>query len=248
MKILKSIIAILSSKFVGFSMLLLLPIMCNTDVKAEEEQYFPPAIGPTLGYKGAVNGFTNPQGRKNAFAINNVPDVGLSIYVPLDLIYNLGLYFDVLYNTNTYLMKYNYDGNTEIYANKDRMRYSYFTIAPSFNQSGFMLGFSYNIPVSADWEGTNINTDKLDNVFEIRAGYSYPLYFDEVGRLNIYINASYALNGIYKNFERDDPLSKIVPANPPQIITNYYNPRPAGIQIGMSFLFNIIKLPPDYYQ
>ena len=217
-------------------------------VKAQEERYFPPALGLTFAYKGGVNGFTNPLGRKNGIALNNIPDAGITTYLPLDFIYNLGMYIDLMYNTNTFLMKYNYDGIEKKYANSDRMRFSYFSISPTFNHSGFNLGFNLGIPVSADWEGVIIANSKLNNLIEVRAGYSYPLYFDEVGRLNLFINASYALNGVYKNFVQDDPLKNTVPAYPPQIITNYYNPRPASIQIGVQFLFNLIRLPDEYYE
>ena len=215
---------------------------------ARQERYFPPALGPTVAYKGGVNGFTNPQGRKNGIAFNNIPDVGITTYIPLDLIFNLGLYLDFMYNTNTFLMKYNYNPNKNDYMNKDRMRFSYFSISPTFNHAGFTIGFNYGMPVSADWEGVNIATSKLNNLIEIKAGYNYPIYFDEVGRLNLFINASYALNGVYKNFKEDDPLRNVSPAIPPQIITNYYNPRPASIQIGVNFLFNLIQLPEEYYE
>jgi hypothetical protein len=215
---------------------------------SQEEKYFPPSIGPTMAYCASVNGFTNPQGRKNGFALNNIPDAGITLYLPLDYIYNLGLYFDFQYTTSTYLMKYGYDGAKEEYSIKDRMRFSYFSISPSFSHAGFMLGFSYKIPVSADWEGVTIGKGKLENIFEIKAGYTYPLYNDEVGRLNVFLNASYALSGIYKDFKNDDPLRTIVPSTDAnQIITNYYNPRPATIQLGFSFLFNLINLPEDYY-
>ena len=216
--------------------------------KAQQEKYFPPAIGPTFAYKGGINGFTNPLGRKNGIAINNIPDVGITTYIPLDLIFNLGLYVDLMYNTNTFLMKYDYNSIENDYMNKDRMRFSYFAISPTFNHAGFTLGFNLGIPVSADWEGISIATSKLNNLIEVKAGYSYPIYFDEVGRLNLFINASYALNGVYRNFKEDDPLKNTVPAIPPQIITNYYNPRPASIQIGVNFLFNLIKLPEEYYE
>ena len=220
----------------------------TTSLKALEERYFPPALGPTFAYKGGINGFTNPWGRKNGIAINNIPDVGVTAYVPLDFIFNLGLYVDLMYNTNTFLMQYDYNVAQNDYMNKDRMRFSYFTISPTFNHVGFTVGFNLGIPVSADWEGFNIPTSKLNKLVEIKAGYSYPLYFDEIGRLNLFINASYALNGVYQNFQKDDPLKNTVLAVPPQIITNYYNPRPAGIQIGLNFLFNLIQLPEEYYE
>ena len=234
--------------FIGVLLTFFLFSGYTTSLKAFEERYFPPALGPTFAYKGGVNGFTNPQGRKNGIAINNIPDVGVTAYIPLDFIFNLGLYLDLMYNTNTFLMQYNFSGIDNDYANKDRMRFSYFSISPTFNHAGFTVGFNLGIPVSADWEGFNIPASKLNKLMEIKAGYSYPIYFDEIGRLNLFINASYALNGVYKNFKQDDPLKNIVLAVPPQIITNYYNPRPAGIQIGVNFLFNLIQLPDEYYE
>lgn len=216
-------------------------------LSAQEEKYFPPEVGLSIGYKCAVNGFPNPQGRKNGMAFNNVPDIGITSYIPLDFVYNLGLYIDVGYNTNTFLMKYNYDPDSEKYLTQDRMRFSYVSISPTFSHCGFKFGFNIGFPISADWEGLNINTDKLKNVIELKVGYTYPLYYDRVGRLNIFLNATYSFNGIYDNFVKNDPLKNIVPAMGNQIITNYYNPRPAGIQVGFNFLFNLIELPDEYY-
>ena len=228
---------------------LILVLFCISSIKltAQEEQYFPPELGLSIGYKCAINGFPNPQGRKNGFAFNNVPDVGITTYIPLDFEYNLGLYLDIGYNTNSFLMKYNYDADTKNYLTQDRMRFSYITISPTFSHCGIKLGFSVGFPVSADWIGININTDKLQNIIELKAGYTHPLYYDKVGRLNIFFNASYALNGVYTDFVNNDPLKNVVPALGNQIITNYYNPRPASIQLGLNFLFNLIELPDEYY-
>ena len=228
--------------------LFLLLLCCSTlDLLAQEEQYFPPEVGLSIGYKCAINGFPNPQGRKNGIAFNNVPDVGLTAYVPLDFTYNLGLYVDLGYNTNTFLMKYNYNAEKNQYLTHDRMRFSYVSFSPTFSHCGFKLGFSIGFPVSADWKGIDINTSKLKNVVELKAGYTYPLYYDRVGRLNIFLNATYSLNGVFDNFVENDPLKNTVPAVGGQIITNYYNPRPAGIQLGLNFLFNLIELPDEYY-
>ena len=229
------------------TLFLMLLVFSTLNLLAQEEQYFPPELGLSIGYKCAVNGFPNPQGRKNGIAFNNVPDVGLTGYVPLDFVYNLGLYVDLGYNTNTFLMKYNYDADSKSYLTQDRMRFSYISFSPTFSHCGFKLGFSVGFPISADWEGVNIRTSNLRNVIELKAGYTYPLYYDRVGRLNVFFNASYALHGIYNDFVKDDPLRNTVPAMGGQIITNYYNPRPASIQIGLNFLFNLIELPDEYY-
>lgn len=232
-----------------FLLCFLLLVYCTSlKAEADEEKYFPPALGPIFAYKGGVNGFNNPLGRKNGIAINNIPDVGISAYVPLDFIFNLGLYIDLMYNTNSFLMKYNYNHEENNYTNQDKMQFSYFTVSPTFNHSGFILGFNVNVPVSANWEGVNISTSKLTTLLEVKVGYSHPVYFDKVGRLNLFINVSYALNGVYQDFVKDDPLRSVVPAVSPQIITNYYNPRPAGMQIGVNFLFNLIQLPDEYYE
>jgi hypothetical protein len=243
----KNIYIMLKKYVISLSLFLMLFGISTNNLLSQEEQYFPPEIGLTLGYKCAVNGFPNPQGRKNGMAFNNIPDAGLTAYIPLDFTYNLGLYIDIGYNTNTFLMKYNYEPDTKEYLTRDRMRFSYISISPTFNHNGFKLGFAVGIPISADWEGVNINTNKLQNIIELKAGYTYPLYFDRVGRLNIFLNATYALNGIYNDFVKDDPLKNIVPATGNQIITNYYNPRPATIQLGLSFLFNLVELPDEYY-
>jgi hypothetical protein len=46
------------------------------------------------------------------------------------------------------------------------------------------------------------------------------------------------LTGIYKDYGKDDPLSKLAPAIPPDVITNKYNPHPASVSLGMNWLFN----------
>ena len=253
MKIIKILVDILGNKKQKKQKLLFKIMMLfsfihfnSLQLQAEEEKYYPPALGPIIGHKGGVNGFTNPEGRKNGIAINNIPDVGASLYIPLDFVYNIGMYVDLTFNTNTFLMRYNYSQND--YSNNDRMQFSYISLSPVFNHAGFTIGFNFGIPVAADWKGINIPTSKLNNIVEIRAGYSYPLYFDDVGRLNLFVNLSYSLNGVFTDFSKDDPLKNIVPAIPPQVITNYYNPRPATIQIGVNFLFNLIELPDEYYE
>jgi hypothetical protein len=153
-----------------------------------------------------------------------------------------------MFNTNSFISKYDFSESKNDYLSKDKMRFSYFIIAPSFNHLGFKIGMSIGIPVSADWEGRNINTNVLNTLYEVKAGYTYPLYFDQLGRLNVFVTVGYALNGIFKNYIKDDPIATTVPAIPPQIITNYYNPRPATIQIGFNFLFNVIELPDEYYE
>ena len=138
----------------GLVSLLLISFFCvlinNHILRSAIEQYFPPAVGPTIGYKAGINGFTPPQGRKNGFAINNIPDVGLSAYIPLDFYYDLGLYLDLMYNTNSFISKYDFSEQLNDYASKDRMRFSYFTVSPTFNHLGFKLGFAIGVPISAD--------------------------------------------------------------------------------------------------
>lgn len=229
--------------------LLLVTLLINSpQLQAREEQYYPPALGPVIGHKAGVNAFPNPLGRKNGIAVNNIPDFGASLYVPLDFVYNIGMYVDLTFNTNTFLMRYNFNAAQEDYFDNDRMQFSYLCLSPVFNHAGFMIGFNFGIPVAANWKGINIATSKLKNIIEIKFGYNYPVYFDDVGRLNLFANISYSLNGIFTDFSKDDPLKHAVPAISPQIITNYYNPRPAGIQIGVNFLFNLIDLPEEYYE
>ena len=221
---------------------------CLQNLFAKETDYFPPALGPTLSWEGGVNGITTPRGRKNGFTMNKIPNAGLTLYLPLSLDWNLGLNLDLTYNNHSFLMKYNYNSKKEEYMDKDRFQFNYVSIAPTFNHSGFNIGFSFGIPVGGIYEGIDIPAVQLNNLWEVKAGWTYPIYYDETGKLNFYISANYALNGVYKNFTQDDPLRDIVPAIEPQTITNYYNPRPAGVQIGFNFLFSLIILPDEYYE
>lgn len=226
--------------------LVALLIVATSHTKAEEIKYYPPSIGPLLGWQAGTNGFTPPDGRKNDMALSEIPDVGLSVYLPLDFVWNLGLYCDLTYNTHNYYQKYNYDSITGKYNNKEKFRYSFFSIAPSFNLCGVNLGLAFSVPISADYEGEKINNDKLQMLYELKLGYIYTFYEDNVSRMNIFVNATYALNGLYKDYKVDDPLLEKAPiVNSNNIITNYYNPRPVSIQIGVNVLFNLISVETE---
>lgn len=231
-----------------FLLVLFLSLMCDNSIEAAEDKYFPPALGPTFAWKAGTNGITTPYGRKNGLMINSIPDAGISFYAPLSLEWNIGMNIDLMYNTHSFMMKYDYDGRKQEYKNKDEFRFSYVSLSSSFHYAGFNFGFSYGVPVNANWAGTNISTNKINNLWEVKVGWSYPIYYDATGKLNFYINANYALNGVYLNFAKDDPLKNLMPAIYPQVITNYYNPRPVGIQMGFNFLFSLITLPEEYYE
>ncbi len=215
---------------------------------ANETDYFPPALGPVISLEGGSNGIPTPHGRKNGFAMNKIPNVGLALYLPLSLEWNLGLNCDLTYSSHSFMMKYNYSKKKDEYLTKDRFEFRYISLASTFSHAGLNIGFALGVPVGGSYEKVDISETKLSTIWEIRAGWTYPIYYDETGKFNFYINATYALNGVYKHFAEDDPLHNLAPAVPPQEITDYYNPRPAGIQIGFNFLFNLIELPDEYYE
>ena len=116
----KKLRKIILESFLLISLLLIfLVLIFFNEVKAAEDEYFPPALGPTFGWKAGTNGITTPYGRKNGVSFNSIPDAGLAVYLPLSLEWNIGLNCDLIYNTHSFLMKYYYDGKKQEYKNKD---------------------------------------------------------------------------------------------------------------------------------
>src|SRR5690606_5184336 len=106
-------------------------------------------------------------------------------------------------------------------------RFSYLSFGPNFYLSGFTIGLNLAIPLSAervDDENTlEISSSSLTTLFELRIGGNFTLNESELGRLNLFINGTYGINGQYS----DD------------MNLGTYNPHPAAIQLGLSYLFNV---------
>ncbi|MFW6232762.1 MAG: hypothetical protein ACOC4D_01860, partial [Bacteroidota bacterium] len=179
----------------------------------------PASLGPFLSWKAGLNGSETIEGRKNALAFNNLPDFGANFYYPLSESSLLGLSTDLGY------LNYSYAIEDDLTGEKFTHRYSYVALNPNIFFSGFTFGFAFGLPVSASLEGSEIDTDKLDFMAEIKLGYIYPVFTDETGTMNIYINAGYMLSGLYKDFPDDDPLAPFINAENEYVVSGNNNPR-----------------------
>ena len=84
-------------------------------------------LGLFFGFKGGVNGNYIPEGRKNAFGFNAVPDFGARAMFPLEESAKLSMSFDLSYSTYMYGVKNYY--NNDFYTHK----YGYIAFSPMFH-------------------------------------------------------------------------------------------------------------------
>jgi hypothetical protein len=179
-----------------------------------------PGVGAFLSLKGGVNAAEVPNGIKNGFVFNGIPDFGLTGYLPFSKTSTVGISLDLAYNTYAYKFKYP--------AYEETIKVSYFGIGPSLNASGFLLGLNIGIPLSASLEGDfsgSPDTENYATFVEIRIGGMIPVYEDKTGILNINLMGGYFLTG-QENTDKTNTDDK-------------YNPHPASISFGISYLFNI---------
>ncbi len=189
------------------------------------------SIGPVIGYKAGISAVNTPQGRKNGVAPSKIPDFGVSAYVPLSSTSNLGLDAEIGLSSYAYLMKSAF--NDKSY----QFNHSYITINPNFYFSGFIIGLSFGIPVSSDYDGKEIKTSQQNILTEIKIGGMIPIFKDETGELNIVIMGGYALSGVFSDFVKYDPVKNELP--PTETITKVFNPRIATLGVGFNFLFDL---------
>lgn len=187
-------------------------------------------LGLFFGFKGGVNGNYIPEGRKNAFGFNAVPDFGARAMFPLEESAKLSMSFDLSYSTYMYGVKNYY--NNDFYTHK----YGYIAFSPMFHFYEAFVGFNFGIPVNADF-GEKIKTDYINTLAEFRMGAEFTVLGDAEGKVNVFAIAGYTLNGVYTDFSKHDPLLEIIPPESGQTITNKFNPRPLTLTIGLSYMF-----------
>jgi hypothetical protein len=212
--------------------IIILSIFLVVGSMADAEENYPYSVGPAVSMKAGINGVNTPQGRKNGLAFNSVPDFGVSSYIPVSKSSKLGAIVDIMYNNYSYNIENVHSG--EDYAHE----YSYLTFGASLYFKGLTMGFVFGTPLSASY-GADIDTENISTMTEFKISGIIPLMNDETGRLNLFIRAGYMLSGIYDDFGKHDPLKETIPAEPPEKITNEFNPRGASIAIGFNYLFTL---------
>jgi hypothetical protein len=210
---------------------LLIFVLIAFSIEAKPQGNYPFSAGPYLSAKTGYNANYSPLDRKSLLTFNGIPDFGFSFYFPAGQDNKLGLITDIGLTTYAYRVRGINEGLTF------DMRYSYFTISPSFYFSGIVAGFNLGLPVSADY-GSKIETSKLNLLAEVKAGGIIPIISDENGRVNVIITVGYMLNGIYKNFVKDDPLLQHFPPDSTEKFTSEFNPRAFSIVLGLNYMFN----------
>ncbi len=190
-------------------------------------------LGPMFGLKAGVNGVDTPENRQNGMAIGKLPDFGITANIPLSKSNKIGLHANMGYHTYSYAIKDYHSGD------KYTHNLSYFSLNPNLYFNGFIMGFNIGIPMSADIDGSTVETDVLNMLFEFRMGGHVNLMEDETGSLNIFFYAGYMLNNVIDDFPKNDPLQGIIPYSPEQTISDDLNMRAASICIGFNYLFNL---------
>lgn len=194
------------------------------------------SIGPTIGYKAGISVVNTPLGRKNGVSFNKLPDFGLLSYIPMSKSENIGLQLDIMYTQYSYKMVSAHDNKKEF-----NFHHSYIAINPNFYFKGMIFGFAILIPNNSKIEDSEIKNSFINTSFMLNLGYQHQIYIDDSGELNIFLNGGYFLNGVYKDFSKNDPMNSILPAD--ERVTKIHNPRIASLQVGFNFLFDLIKKP-----
>lgn len=195
------------------------------------------SIGFELGLKAGVSVIQTPMGRQNAVELASLPDIGIVGYYPISETSLLGIKFKLDLNNYSFGMK---DYNSgKVY----KQSMSYISLNPNIYFAGIIFGFGFGFPVSSNYDGVAIDIGSINNLYDLRFGYSYDIYYDESARLSISLIAQYMLNPIFNDFTKNDPYKELIPEVSNYEINNSHNPRLAGISLNISYqyLFNDTK-------
>lgn len=217
---------------------LLLLILSVSPILAQDYEYeddiyasknYPIGIGAFMSYSGGVNAAQTPQGTKNRFLAANMIDFGAVVYYPLSREQQIGLI------TELGIFKHSYGYETDPGGAKSDVSYNYFMINPALWFKGFRVGVNLAFPTGGtyypdadDRDNTlDIQTQQMSSpMIELALGAYFPIYENEMGRLNFSLSLSYAVTGQTNS----DFLDKGTP-----------NQNPAAARIGLSYIFNINK-------
>ncbi len=198
------------------------------------EDVYPFGVGLAFAFKGGVNTLDSPGGVKNAYVFHAMPDIGAQVYVPFGTENNMALLLDLAYLTYPYKFK--------LYGNEDVNwvdKLNYFVIAPNFHISGFMFGLNLGFPMAANSDNGDVadnpfkydfEKDNMKFLLDIHIGALIPLIKSDLGRLNLYIQAEYALSKVFEN--------DLVTDRPNSSDKQTFNIQPAAIKFGLSYIFN----------
>jgi hypothetical protein len=177
-------------------------------------------VGPIIGYRMGINAAEPPNGIKNDIGLAGLPDFGAQLYIPFQPDNNMGLIFEALYANVPYSQKFD-DGNSDW-----TDRFQYLNLGANFHISNFIVGLNMGFPMAANryYENSDleIKTDILNNMFELRLGGNFTLNESRTGRMILFVNLGYQINGQYS----DESNSA-------------YMPHPASLQLGLGYIINM---------
>ena len=178
-------------------------------------------VGPVLGYKLGINAADTEEGIKNGIGAAGMPDFGATFYIPLDPDSRMGLFVDAMYANYPYLLKF--DGSNVDWTE----RFNYFALGANFYISGFTIGLNMGIPLGGNRvtssSDAEILSSTMNTMYEFRIGGNFTLNESNVGRFILFVNAGYQINGLYTD----------------EMNFGSYNPHPASLQLGLSYLINV---------
>ncbi len=193
-------------------------------------------VGPYFGAKASVS--TNVSGGRKVGVAMGFPDAGVSVVLPFFRDRRRGMQVNFGYESYAYITKPEKNADD---ANTIKEKYAYINISPMLHVSGFIVGLNIGIPVSASASNlaggdeivyTAENTEMLSLIstnIEAKVGFNIPIINLKTGMLNFNIVATYALTGYYKDadtYKFSDSKME-------------FNPIPAGLHLGFSYLFKI---------
>jgi len=196
------------------------------------------SLGPTLAVKGTVNTVAPGNGFKTGFALNNMPDIGLTTRIMLAKDMGIGLLLDVESTGYGYIVR----PENEDFANDSNSyltRHSYITIAPSLYLGGLTLGVGIMLPTNRTTKtvsgdellGASIGEQQASPALEVRLGAMIPLIRSNSGDLTFNIRGTYMLGGHFVTEVQSYPLA-FLPVS---------NPQSASLSIGLTYLFHVVE-------
>ena len=196
-----------------------------------------------------INAGDQPEGRKTNVDFWFLPNYGVTVLAPFGAESKLSGVLDIgVSTTGTRTRPY------ELYAGKSNWsgyfmeRQTWFSIAPSINLSGIMLGVGFNFPMKVERWNPDQDLDPhvvdLDLVksmaMDIRVGGKIATWKIDIGTLFVDISARYQFGGVYND-------GAYLYGYPTQGISDpdldfegtSYDFIPASASIGISYLFNL---------
>lgn len=202
---------------------------------AYSQANYPISVGLELGMKTGISVIQTPIGRQNAIEISSLPDIGIVGYYPISENAPLGILAKLDFNNYSYGMK---DfGTGQVY----KQSMSYISFNPSIFFKGIIFGFGFGLPISANYDGNEIDVANINALYDLRFGYSFDIFYDESARLSLSIIGSYMLKGVINDFVKNDPFKTIIPQVENYEINNSHNPRGTGITLSISYHYLIIS-------